>query len=92
MLRVAAAENPNVKWGGQDISAYDSASGSPAKALSWNGSSGDVFGTSKHVSLCSGSSQAALFCPNHTLSPTIARLSWILAACDMEASFIMCKI
>ena len=51
MLRVAAAESPSVKWGGQDISAYEAAPSSPAKALDLSTSQGDMFGTSRQASI-----------------------------------------
>lgn len=50
LLRVAAAESPNVKWGGQDIGAYEPTKGSPAEALDFESSHGDLFGISQHVS------------------------------------------
>lgn len=50
MLRVAAAESPSVKWGSIDIGAYEAVQGSPAAALGYDTSQGDLFGTSKHVS------------------------------------------
>lgn len=50
MLRVAAAESPGVKWGGQDISAYHVASSNPGHALAFTDSKGDMFGTSKQAS------------------------------------------
>lgn len=51
LLRVAAAESPGIKWGSLDVSTYDAAAESPAEALSFDTSRGDVFGTSRQARL-----------------------------------------
>lgn len=51
MLRVAAAETPSARWGGQDISAYDIPTTSPADALQFDSSQGDAFGITRQVDI-----------------------------------------
>ena len=48
-MRVAAAENPSVKWGGADLGAYEPHHTLTSSALLGGAITGDVFGKSLQV-------------------------------------------
>lgn len=62
-MRVAAAENPSVKWGGSDLGAYEVPSKLPSKIVLDQASEGDVFGRSLQVNHMPGLNFADLVEP-----------------------------